>query len=294
MPEVTFRRAQTGDREATAGLLRKVDPQDWLLEILEQALDLDPGGIYLAEAGQDLVAASMIAFPRTREAGLSAMRVDPERRRQGLATKFTQFLLGEAGRLGAGVSRLLVEQDNEASHGLVRKVGLEETAEWCIVGSLDLGHHGPASGVGEPGRRNLSQVRQYFTRHLRQTNPGGLISSRDLPWELHALDWSHLQEAVGDRLVALRYGSQGADGALILGQDRARSEPHLFVRYLDGEKTARENLLRYLSRRAGELGATVGASLPQAQAAGLFDLLSQEPPAYRFTVYEWRYDPGDG
>ncbi len=293
MAEMEYRRAEKPDRDSIQALLERVDPGDWVLEALDHVLQLEPGGLYVAQSEGDPMAVSLMSFPREGEASFSAMRVDPEVRRSGVATEFTRFLVEEAGRLGAGVCRLLVEHDNAASHGLVKKAGFEQVDEWRVFTGLDLGYDQPASGVGQTGLRNMSQARMYFSRNMKATNPAGLIASPEVPWELHSMDWRYLQDLVKSRQLALRHGSDGTEGALILGSDAHRKPKTLVIRYLDGEKPARENLLRYLTLQAQDLEADVAASLPEAQALGLIDLLSEEPDHFRFSVYQRGIDQGE-
>lgn len=289
MADITFKKARKKDRSAIKALAQELEPSDWLPEVLDYLYNIEPGGLFVGLVDDSPVAVSMILFPRPGEAFLGAMRVAAAMQKKGVGTSFTSYLVSQAQKMGADVVRLMIEPENEPSIKLVKKIGFEPVGDWRICTNLDLDMDLPASGVSVPGPRNLAQVRAYFTQNSRRSNPAGL-SALTSPWDVASMGWPDVQQAVSARQILLRHGKEGIDGALIYGEDEEGDDgPTLLIRYFEGEKVAREHLIRYFSRLVRDRGAAkVHASLPEPQALGLEDSLPGDIRSHNHIVFELR------
>ncbi len=284
MADLVFKPARKKDRGAIVKLATALDPQDWLPEELDWAYAVSPGGLHVALIDDRPVAVSLITFPRPDEAFLAAMRVDASVQRKGIGRQFTAYLTKRAQQLGAAVVRLSVDHDNEPSKSLVAKAGFEALADWRIYLDLSLELDLPASGVAVPGARNMAQVRTYFNNNLKRSNPAGL-GAMNSSWDICSMGWSDIQAAIARRGVLLRHGKEGVEGALIYGYEPGEAgDARPLIRYFEGEKVAREHLLRYFARTFA--GREFHASLPELQGLGLEDSLPEPPPAYRQVIYQ--------
>jgi N-acetylglutamate synthase-like GNAT family acetyltransferase len=129
---LTFVRATTADHDRIREFLSQF-LDDYLSERFPQYLGRQPGGLYLAMDGDQLVGTCVISFPKAKQALLSGMRILPARQGSGVGEEFGRFQLAEARKLGADVVRVLVHQDNQTSaHVLQDKLGFQIVDQWAV------------------------------------------------------------------------------------------------------------------------------------------------------------------
>ncbi|MDE1820696.1 MAG: GNAT family N-acetyltransferase [Euryarchaeota archaeon] len=114
------------DRAEIERLLARAVPHDYLLQMLDRWLG-SPGTLGGFD-GQELVAIEKLEDLEQGEGWLGAIRVAPERRREGWAHRLTAWSLEVAKRMGMQVVRLIIEDENTASRALSKGLGFRSVA----------------------------------------------------------------------------------------------------------------------------------------------------------------------
>ncbi len=128
-------RASVEDQEKVREFLRQfVD--DYLAGQIEELVAQRQGGLYLALDEEQIIGTAVVLLPKRHEAYLGGVRIAPSRQATGLAEEFAQFQVDEAKRLGAGVARALIHQDNQASLHILKDVMGFHVVDGWMVGTL--------------------------------------------------------------------------------------------------------------------------------------------------------------
>ncbi|MEL9990359.1 MAG: GNAT family N-acetyltransferase [Thermoproteus sp.] len=120
------------------------------------------GTAYVAELDGVVVAAARIVKVGD-SAYLQGLRVRPEYRRRGVGRAVTEFLLGEAKRLGAKTATLLVAEWNKPSLSLVEKVGFKPILS--IYGGVPLPRRPDRCLEGDEALRALEEALRHTDGH---------------------------------------------------------------------------------------------------------------------------------
>lgn len=111
-----------------------------------------PGRVLVAADGETPVGVGRALLLSPREAWIHGLRVAPERRREGIGASLLAALTDWSREAGANVVRLLVEEENEPSHALVRGAGFVPVSPW-ISASTDVGPIEPVDPRANGGKR---------------------------------------------------------------------------------------------------------------------------------------------
>ncbi|MBX5467522.1 MAG: GNAT family N-acetyltransferase [Firmicutes bacterium] len=272
-----YARASSEDQPRILQFLNQF-PGDYLVHRLPSYLELQPGGVYLAWDGDELVGMAVIHLPRPHEAYLGGMRVAPARQGQGIGTEFTRFQLAEAERLGAWVVRALVQEGNAVSpHILQDKLGFRPSIHWHVgryPGIQRLAEFTPEAGPA--WAVDWDRLNRFWER--RRTD---LWAGRDLwmPYSWTAQDIRHHLEFGG---VAI--APQDADQEVqALALFQIKNHEHLSLHYFYGERPHLDRLVGYLGSEARAWGVTeLRYGLPEPSSRLLAQYFSEPPQD------EWR------
>ncbi len=146
----TFRELEASrDRPVIEGLLQRAVPHDYLLPILDRWLRAR--GVLGAFDGKELVALLRLDDLEEGEGWIGAIRVAPERRREGWGRRLTHWGLEVARELGMSSVRLIIEDENTASRALARRLGFRSVAAMShVVGRTTGGQIGAPRAMRPP------------------------------------------------------------------------------------------------------------------------------------------------
>ncbi len=157
--EITVRPATAGDKEAIAAFAQDTFVWgDYVLDVFDDWLR-DPSGQTLVAAGPAgrAIALARVEMLSAEEAWMQGARVHPDHRRQGIGLMLTEAGASWARERGAVVTRLVVEEENEAPRRQVAKVGYRPVSDWVYADrSLEAMALGPE---GNGGRRVRGEER---------------------------------------------------------------------------------------------------------------------------------------
>lgn len=295
---VVFRKAGPADRERAAGLLAKF-PDDYIPQVWDEWVGLEPGGIYLAEVAGAVAALVCIQFVRPDEAYLAGMRVDPDLQGRGLGTEFARFQVEECRRLGARVGRLLTAHDNVRVHRMMATLGFHRVSDWIIGqrevrGDLDSTAGDRERDTVASGMETVLFPGEAGMSYLRARSAGvglpAVISVPGDPWLVRGLRWA---EEPPDACLAVGRAGEGVRAAALLevGPDW-RGRETLYVRWVLADGGWEGGLVSSLRREMRRRGLRrLGYSLPGAVewfADWVRALPGDEEEGWdeRFAVYE--------
>ena len=151
------------DRAQVDRLLARAVPDDYLLSMLDRWLAA--GGVMGGFDGDELVAIQRLDDLGEGEGWIGAIRVAPERRREGWGRRLTQWAIDVARGMGMSTVRLVIEDDNVASRALAKSNGFRSVASMShSVGIAPA----PASATG------------LAAAPLRPVDPRGVPDPREL------------------------------------------------------------------------------------------------------------------
>jgi GNAT superfamily N-acetyltransferase len=203
---------------------------DYVSQVWDEWLADPQGSLIVGElrsAGGQVVALSKITFQTPDQVWLEGMRVDPDFRRQGIASRFLDYSLAYARDHGARVVRLGTGGQNEAVHVMVARAGMER------VGTYVLWHAEPLAEGPEPvmlTAAHLSQVLAFLEHSPVLAQVHGLYS---LDWAWQELSASRIAEFLAGGQVAAQLAPDGALLALATVH-RDPEEDEVWIGYADG------------------------------------------------------------
>ena len=153
----TFRELEEArDRPAIEGLLQRAVPHDYLVPILDRWLRAR--GVLGAFDGKELVSLLRLDDLGEGEGWIGAIRVAPERRKEGWGRRLTHWALEVAHELGMSTVRLIIEDENTASLALARRLGFRSVAAMShVVGRATGGHGGALRAMRPPTEQEVPE-----------------------------------------------------------------------------------------------------------------------------------------
>lgn len=225
----------------------------WLADAARSPAEGGGGALIVGEWAGRVVALSKITWQARGQVWLEGMRVDPEYRRRGIASRFLDYSLAYAGEHGARVVRLGTGHDNTPAQITTAHAGMDRVGSFMHWLAEPLSDDAPAR-LPEPSLLTLehaAQVRSFLAESAVLAHTHGLYS----------VDWAWQELAAQDVESLLEQGKVMAwctpDGQLAavatIHADREGDE--LWVGFIDGETAAVTHLARAIRRRAARLGA---------------------------------------
>jgi len=206
------------------------------------------GSVIVGEVEKRVVALSRIVFHSPDQVWLEGMRVDPDFRGRGIATRFLDYSLAYAQQQGAQVVRLGTSSRNEAVQRMVARAGMQR------VGTYVLWAAGPLASGELP--LTLTPDHAAEVGAFLQASPlRGCIP------DLYSVDWVW-QELTATRLarfldrgeIVARLSQEGTLAALALVVHE-QYDGVTWIGILDGQAAAATELARSIRVQAAQAGA---------------------------------------
>jgi ribosomal protein S18 acetylase RimI-like enzyme len=122
-----LRTATKEDSEEIEAFLKRNNPDDYILDVIDRWLDEDT--VFLAEE-DGIIGMNRLKYSPDGEAWLGGMRVDKNHRRKGIATVLTEKCLREGGTKKA---RLFTSEDNIPAWNHVRTMGFVPKGHYTLM-----------------------------------------------------------------------------------------------------------------------------------------------------------------
>lgn len=120
---IAIRAARPSDKPAVRSICARIWGDDYIVGVFDEWTRDRRGRLWVAVEDGRVVAIAKLTLLGDREAWLHGLRVDPDHRRRGIATRLLEHRLERARRLGARVARLDTSEDNIAVRRLMRRYG---------------------------------------------------------------------------------------------------------------------------------------------------------------------------
>jgi GNAT superfamily N-acetyltransferase len=131
--ELTIRPGRPGDRLDMERICAHTwESGDYIPGVWADWLADERGLVVVGEVGDRMIALSKITFQPHDQVWLEGMRVEPDYRRQGIASQFLDYSLCYAWERGARVVRLGTSSKNTAVHIMVGRAGMERVATYAL------------------------------------------------------------------------------------------------------------------------------------------------------------------
>jgi len=275
-----IRRARPEDREVVFSFCAHTwEDGDYIPQVWEAWLADEEGPLLVGVWDGQVVAVEKITRSSADEVWLEGLRVDPRRRRQGIARALFHYALEWAKSNGARFVRLATSSTNRTVQRMVEAAGLRHVLS-CPY------YQGQALAGGEEPERLSQEVAGEVWERLRRW--GGLERAHYLyahEWAWEPLTSERLQEhlAAGQVWGVRR---EGLLAALAIFEERGEQPT---IGFLDGENEGVIRLARSLRFRARRHPSGKIAALPREEPALLSALEEagyQRVWDFSFWVYE--------
>jgi GNAT superfamily N-acetyltransferase len=249
--ELLIRPARPEDRAAMEHICAHTwEDGDYIPRVWDEWL-ADEGGILLvgelgAPEGQ-VVALSKVTFQPAGQVWLEGMRVDPDYRRQGIASRFLEFSMDYAREHGGRVVRLATGGYNTPVHHMAGRAGMEHVGTYVLW----LGEPLP----GEPRASLLMpedrpKVLEFLEDSTVLTYTHGLYSAN---WASQELSTKRIVEHLEEKQVVAELLPDGRLSSLaILCTEPGDDE--MWMGFADGEPASLADLARAVRGYAAEIG----------------------------------------
>jgi GNAT superfamily N-acetyltransferase len=290
--ELTIRPAQPGDRPAMERIASHTwDWGDYIPLVWDEWLADERGVVLVGDLGKETAALSKIAFLAPDEVWLEGMRVDPEFRRRGIASRFLEYSIAYAHERDGHVVRLATAGDNTAVHHIAARAGME------CVGTYALWSAEPLPGESRPTfltPAHGAQVQAFMEHSPVLAHTHGLYSAE---WIWEELSAERLAGLLERGQVAARLGPDGTLLALATIHPDLDGE-RLWVGWADGQPGAVTGLATELRAQVAQIGSPkVEGMLPdvswlrEAFAAAGYGL---EGEGELWIFQRWLHQDGNG
>ncbi len=185
--EITVRQATAGDKEAIAAFARDTFAWgDYVLDIFDDWLrDASGQTLVAADPADRPIAVARVEMLSAEEAWMQGARVHPDHRRQGIGLMLNDAGATWARERGAVVTRLVVEEGNEAPRRQVTKAGYRAVSNWVHA---DRSLAGVSLGPEGNGGRRVRGEERLRPAHSSEAEPAFLAwSTGDLIRAAHGL-----------------------------------------------------------------------------------------------------------
>jgi GNAT superfamily N-acetyltransferase len=185
---------------------------DYIPEVWDDWLADEQAVLQVGEIDGQVVAVNRLVFHSPVQAWFEGMRVDPERRRQGIGWQFMEHDLAYARERGAQVVRLATGHANTAVHNMVARIGMVRIGAGQLLAAEAM-PGGPLPAILGP--EHASQVTAFLRRSSVLGHMHGLY---DAGWVWQTLSAERVTEmlATGQMAALLAPEEELAALAVIL------------------------------------------------------------------------------
>ncbi len=243
MTRFYIRAARAFDRETVLRLSENAFAWgDYLPYVWDRWLHDGNGRLLAATIDRQPVAVAHVTMVADGEGWLEGLRVDPSRRRQGLATLMTRRCIVEIGKLGATVIRFATASTNEPVHRMAAGLGFSRVT---VLSSYraEAARTGPP--LARPSAGDTGRLASFLKDSVVLAAMGGLCNSG---WRFHTLTEAVLEDRVKKGMV--RVLEQGSTIVALAMTAPAYRDDGLVVSFVHGQPEALSDLLQGLRAEA--------------------------------------------
>ena len=261
--ELRIRRALPEDRPAMERICAHTwDSGDYIQEVWDEWLADEEGVLLVAELGGQVVSLNKVTFQPGGQVWLEGMRVDPDYRGRGIASRGLEYNLAYARQQRARVVRLATGGNNTAVHAMVGKAGMEPVGRYVLYNAE------PLPGEARPailGPQHRTQADAFLAKSRVLAGQRGLYS-RDWAWQELA------PERLSEMLAAGQVAALPAAGGELAAMATIHVHPgaeEMWIGFADIAPGEQERALAGLARAIRAQAAEAGVKWVRAMLADL-------------------------
>lgn len=281
---ISMRRAVPADKEAVTDVCLAVEPKDYVPELFDENVKLDPpSGIYVVELDGRVVGCHALDSFQPGTAFLYAMRVHPALQGQGIGRAYAGLQVEDAVRRGIRNLFLSSAPHNVRAHKTVERNGFVNRGPWFIYEAVPAPTVELPAGRARQARPEDAPLIAAFRERLAGEVMSEVVPAPDYPYGFCLMedsDWNCDDVVVVEREGAL-------EGAMMLRQ--SAWEGALYIRRLEGTPEAAAELLGFAAAWGRERGMTKWMmSLPTRCEHLLAPLGLDSEAAERWYIFHYR------
>lgn len=132
--QLTIRQAQQSDKVAVLKFCEHTfDWGDYIPNVWDRWLNEKQARLFTATINSRPIGIMRVALQKPREAWLQAARIDPQHRREGVATELTKTCMQWARERGAIIFRLGTDSDNHVAQKVLTKLNFKKVSDFLIM-----------------------------------------------------------------------------------------------------------------------------------------------------------------
>lgn len=205
--DFTFRDVQAADRDAVLALTANTwEGGDYIHLVFDDWLADTQGRFLVVEDNStgNIVAIDKLSFFSPTEGWFEGIRVHPDYRGRGLASRIQQYMIGEARRMGARSLRFLTSAENLAIHRNAFRDGFRARftvrhVRWRVPAESD-GQEAPQGILRRASVEEALLLYDWWRRSASHAEAGGLINRNWSFSTTSAEEWQ-VRAAQGQLLV---------------------------------------------------------------------------------------------
>ena len=250
-----IRQARPADKERVIRFCQNTwEWGDYIAQVWDRWLNDPSGKLLVLTIDKLLIAVGHVVLPAPDEAWLEGLRVDPEYRRIGIATRLVRRMLAEAEAMGAGTTRFVTSSRNTPIHRMASELKFTRVAT-ILPYKAEAGQ--VESPLLQPQPEDIPQVLSFLQKSTVLPAMGGLYCTN---WTFHSLSTDQIKARM-DREQVRIIKDGGNISALTIVEPNFEG---MLAAYIDGRFDA-------LNRLASGLRAEATKYDPQQVAVRLPD-----------------------
>jgi GNAT superfamily N-acetyltransferase len=274
--ELTIRPARPDDRPAMEHITAHTwENGDYIPQVWDEWLADENGVLTVGEwggPGGPVVAISKITVQPEGQIWLEGMRVDPDYRERGIASRFLQFNLEYGRSHGARVVRLATSFRNTAVHHMVAHQGMERVGAYGVWNAEPLAEGSRPAFLAPVD----AAVVDEFLRHSAVLVHAHGLYTQD--WAAQELSAERTAELLARGRVAAQRAADGQIAALAVVEAEP-GDDEMWIGFADGQPEAVTDLATQIRTYAAQAGVDrIRLMIPD------LDWLRE---AFRAAGYDW-------
>lgn len=254
MPENTIRPARSEDQDAVFAFCQQTwEWGDYIERSWDEWLHDPQGQLFVAINHEQPVGIMHLHMVSENDAWAQGLRVDPNYRRQGIASALHETVTLEAMHRGASYLRLTIETDNLPSINLVERLHMRPIGSYRLYTAPPL----PAQKALPRQRPQLATIEELdeIIEYLNTSSifplVGGVYYAK---WRAQSITAEWLEERIQAQQIYMLRRWEQIDGLAIAEMRQENGEQTLSVGYIDGTAIEAISFIAYdLRRRLHEM-----------------------------------------
>jgi GNAT superfamily N-acetyltransferase len=249
--ELLIRPARPADRAAMEHICAHTwEDGDYIPQVWDEWLADEEGVLLVGELGApggQVVALSKITFQPAGQVWLEGMRVDPDYRQQGIASRFLEFSIEYARGQGARVVRLATGGYNTAVHHMAGRAGMSHVGTY-VLWLADPLPGGPRATFLTPG--NGPQVLEFLEHSAVLTYTHGLYSA---DWASQELSAERIAQLLDKNQVVAELVPEGHLSSVAIVSTQP-GDDEMWIGFADGQQSTLVHLAMAIRAYAAQIG----------------------------------------